>query len=458
MKGFVPTPASTVDLMVARLFDGLVPGDRSTVLDPGCGEGEFIAGILRACQAAGWPVPRIVGVEQDPARAATARARFRGVRQVEIREGDFLQPSPDRYDYVIGNPPYVSILGLSPAERQEYRARYRTAAGRFDLYALFFEQALARLAPGGRLVFITPEKYLYVETARPLRRLLLGHQVEELRFTTEDTFAGRVTYPLVTTIRAAGNGRMTRVLHRDGRTSRVRLTGDDSWLPAIEGYTPNGSASSLTLGEVCLRVSAGVATGADGVFVQPTDTLPEGLQRFAHPTISGRQITPAGVMVRRSSLLAPYDAAGRLLAEHRLGALGAFLNDPARRRQLEGRSCVERKPWYAFHDNLPLADMLRPKLLCKDITEAPFFVSDPAGELVPRHTVYYAVPADPADLEPLAAYLNSEPARAWLRAHCQRAANGYLRLQSHVLRRLPVPGYLVGRRSGRSLQAELQPA
>jgi SAM-dependent methyltransferase len=444
--------------MVARLFDGLPPSTSSTVLDPGCGEGEFIAGTLRACQSTGSPVPRIVGVEQDPTRAATARARFRGIRQVEILEGDFLQPSPDCYDYVVGNPPYVSILGLSPAEREEYRGRYSTAAGRFDLYALFFEQALTQLAPGGRLVFITPEKYLYVETARPLRRLLLDHHVEELHFTTENTFAGRVTYPLVTTVRGGGRGQMTRVIHRDRRTSRLRLAGDVSWLPAIEGYTPTGTASSLTLGEVCLRVSAGVATGADGVFLQPTDMLPDALQRFAHPTISGRQITPAGELVRRSSLLAPYDAAGRLLPEHRLGALGTFLNDPARRRQLEGRTCVERKPWYAFHDNLPLADMLRPKLLCKDITEAPFFVTDAAGELVPRHTVYYAVPADPADLEPLADYLNSEPARAWLRAHCQRAANGYLRLQSHVLRRLPVPGYLLGRREGRPLQVELQPA
>lgn len=129
MKGFIPTPTRIVDLMVARLFDGLAPTADSTVLDPGCGEGEFIAGVLRACQAAGWAVPRIVGVEQDPTRAVTARGRFRGVRQVEIREGDFLMPSPDRYDYVIGNPPYVSILGLSPAERERYRARYTTAAG-----------------------------------------------------------------------------------------------------------------------------------------------------------------------------------------------------------------------------------------------------------------------------------------------------------------------------------------
>jgi adenine-specific DNA-methyltransferase len=58
---------------------------------------------------------------------------------------------------------------------------------------------------------------------------------------------------------------------------------------------------------------------------------------------------------------------------------------------------------------------------------------------VPRHSVYYIVPRRPDDLEALMEYLNSVIAREWLEAHCQRAANGFLRLQSHVLKRLPIP-------------------
>jgi hypothetical protein len=86
--------------------------------------------------------------------------------------------------------------------------------------------------------------------------------------------------------------------------------------------------------------------------------------------------------------------------------------------------------------------MLRPKLICKDITSEPFFVTDPTGQLVPRHSVYYIVPRNPNHLDGLAEYLNSMEARDWLRGHCQRAANGFLRLQSHVLKRLPIPSEL----------------
>jgi adenine-specific DNA-methyltransferase len=95
--------------------------------------------------------------------------------------------------------------------------------------------------------------------------------------------------------------------------------------------------------------------------------------------------------------------------------------------------------WYAFHDNLPLPDLLQPKLLCKDITAEPFFVVDRTGEIVPRHSLYYLVPHDPARLDAWADWLNSEPVRAWLRAHTQRAANGFFRMQSHVLKQIPVP-------------------
>jgi hypothetical protein len=77
------------------------------------------------------------------------------------------------------------------------RKRYTTAVGRFDLYLLYFERALSLLHPSGRLVFITPEKFLYVETAAPLRRLLASHGIDEIRMVDENTFPNLTTYPTI---------------------------------------------------------------------------------------------------------------------------------------------------------------------------------------------------------------------------------------------------------------------
>jgi len=118
MKGFVPTPDHVVDIMVAKLFAEAPPTASSRVVDPGCGNGEFIAGVLRICAQRNWPVPTIVGIELDPARAATAKRRFGGVEQVTIRQADFLQPSRETFDYVIGNPPYVSICTSCSSSRR----------------------------------------------------------------------------------------------------------------------------------------------------------------------------------------------------------------------------------------------------------------------------------------------------------------------------------------------------
>ena len=52
--------------------------------------------------------------------------------------------------------------------------------------------------------------------------------------------------------------------------------------------------------------------------------------------------------------------------------------------------------------------------------------------------------ADAELLPELCEYLNSPEVAKWLMAHCQRAANGFLRLQSHVLKALPLPQALTG--------------
>ena len=180
-RGFVPTPDLIVDLMVAKLFEGKPPSEDSTILDPGCGNGAFEDGILRWCSRRRVPTPRIIGVELDRERHAEATAKFARSRSISILNEDFLAPSSRRFDFVIGNPPYVPITSLSENERAAFRVEYATATGRFDLYLLFFEQALRLLKPGGRLVFITPEKFLYVKTAQPLRSILARVDVKEIR-------------------------------------------------------------------------------------------------------------------------------------------------------------------------------------------------------------------------------------------------------------------------------------
>lgn len=439
MKGFVPTPAKMVDSMVEQLFDQQPPRRGSRLIDPGCGHGAFIDGVLRWCRAHAQPCPEIVGIDSDPEKLDGARRRLAGESSVRLVEGDFLASELGSFDYVIGNPPYVGIEALTEAEKTLYRRRFRTARARLDLYLLFWERAIEVLLPQGRVVFITPEKYTYVETARPLRRLLAEQHVAELRYAPHDTFPGCVTYPLITTVEARRCPLPTRVRRRDGSSCELHLplTGE-SWQPilneaaAIEGGT--------TLSDLALRVSCGVATGADSLFVFDRADLPPNYRRFARPAIAGRDLRPALALPNpHRMLLIPYDDRGALLGLDQLEGVAAYLCRPEVRARLEARTCARRKPWYAFHETPPLREMSMPKIICKDIARNPQFWIDEDGSTIPLHSTYYIVPKAAEMLHPLAAYLNSPEVGRWLRAHCHRAANDFIRVQSTVLKRLPVP-------------------
>ncbi|MFZ2062274.1 MAG: N-6 DNA methylase, partial [Candidatus Binatus sp.] len=386
VKGYIPTPAETVDLMADRLFRSKPPSKHSSILDPGCATGAFIAGIIRWCEDHKLAIPRIVGMDSDLRHLKEARAKFEQYPSVEIRHADFLSTRLPEFDYVIGNPPYVPITSLDEKEKARYRSSFATARGRFDLYLLFFEQALNCLLPGGRLAFITPEKFLYVETAEPLRVLLAEKRVEEILLLDENTFGDLATYPTVTVLSNTARNGKTSIKLRSGQKVAVHLAADGrSWMPTLHG--DHREIGGPALEDICVRISCGVATGADSVFVHETKSLPVHLCRFAHPTISGRELGPQNPeLISARSMLIPYSLDGELLVERELGALKPYLSESNRLLKLQNRTCVQRKPWYAFHETPPLADILRPKILCKDITALPMFWIDRSAALVPRHS------------------------------------------------------------------------
>ncbi len=452
MKGFVQTPPATVDLMVERLFQERPPQRDSRLLDPGCGHGAFIEGVLRWCRRNGTESPEIVGIDLDPAQLNHARQHLAAEARVTLVEGNFLTCDLGSYDYIVGNPPYVGIEELSEDERSQYRQLFETAGGRVDLYLLFWERALQVLKDTGRVVFITPEKFTYVETARPLRRMMSRYQLDELLYAPEDTFQGLTTYPVVATLTKRASERATTVQLRDGTSHAARLpTLGESWQPVIH-RSPSLSGAK-TLADISLRVSCGVATGADEMFLFDRAQLPAGFIPFAKPAIAGRDLCPGPLPAPHRVLVMPYDREGALLPLSSLGEFANYLQQDAVRQRLEARTCVRRKPWYAFHETPPLPDMLRPKLVCKDIAKEPYFWLDADGGNVPLHSTYYVVPGTPQLLEPLLHFLNSNEVRHWLLSNCQRAANGFVRMQSTVMKKLPVPDKLVEALVDRSLAA-----
>lgn len=182
--------------LTARLIDQAtaagVDWTRCKVLDPACGGGAFLAPVARRIleelpdvtpailvkNIAG----RLRGYEIDPFAAWLSQVTLDAVMLPVCRRAgrrlpvvvtvcDSLQRRPprERYDLVIGNPPYGRVTLAS-----EDRARYRRSLyGHANLYGLFTDLALRHAKPaGGVIAYVTPTSFLAGEYFKNLRALL----------------------------------------------------------------------------------------------------------------------------------------------------------------------------------------------------------------------------------------------------------------------------------------------
>jgi len=106
---------------------------------------------------------------------------------------------PTEFDIVIGNPPYVTTDDMRKANRSEfdyYKAKYGSSYRQFDKYFVFIERALSALATGGTVGLLVPNKWLTIESAAMLRRLLADQTAvrQVLDFGNESLFAGKSAY------------------------------------------------------------------------------------------------------------------------------------------------------------------------------------------------------------------------------------------------------------------------
>jgi adenine-specific DNA-methyltransferase len=223
--GHVPTPAEIVQRMVTRAAPLAHP---STVLEPACGDARFLKcfgetfgfhhkliGVeINPCHplpslhdsfstpsfrfpllAGGTPPfgsPRLRGEPVGGGASSSSRlARTKKCRAIsdvgksgggvfQVIQADFLLWEPrERFDIVIGNPPYGIVgdeshypLHVLRERKAEYKRRSRTWRGKYNLYGAFMEKGVRLLKPGGRLVFIVPTTWLVLDDFVLLRRLL----------------------------------------------------------------------------------------------------------------------------------------------------------------------------------------------------------------------------------------------------------------------------------------------
>ena len=160
------TPRFVADFMVSLIGK---PRD-ARVLEPCAGMGVFLSALYDA----GFRNVDAYEVDSSLPNYSPLRIVYR----------DFLKVKPEeKYDVVIGNPPYVRWRNIPPAWREEFRrSSYwsRVLNGLSDLTYAFIYHGVNMLREGGELVFISPVSWTGAVHGAGLRSYLASRGYLEL--------------------------------------------------------------------------------------------------------------------------------------------------------------------------------------------------------------------------------------------------------------------------------------
>lgn len=170
------TPPEVVDLAF-RVLAWLQPQvEAGRLLDLSCGEGAFLQGALRHGFAPG----HLYGLDADPRLLSVWQEAFPPGRRPHLALSDgLLGPPPERFDVVVGNPPFAgqpdeSHMAYLTAHYGWWRLSHSRRPLGLPRELWFLERSLRLLRQGGLLAMVLPEGVLANRRWRGQRADLLA--------------------------------------------------------------------------------------------------------------------------------------------------------------------------------------------------------------------------------------------------------------------------------------------
>ncbi|RLK60415.1 Eco57I restriction-modification methylase domain-containing protein [Actinokineospora cianjurensis] len=420
------TPVGLAGFLAAGVVRHLPVGGVVRVLDPACGDGELLLGIVEVLgRVRPGVVVEVTGFDVDGEALGVAgkRAAERGVVG-DWREGDFVAVAGEipggSFDVVITNPPYVRTQQLGAAVARVL-ARDFNLVGRIDLTHPFISTFPRLLRAGGVMGLLCSNRFLSTRAGANVRGMLGGSLTPVEVYDLGDTrlFAaavlpaiviataecGPVTCRFVSAYRAEGAARTSgdtlfealradvdSVVEHGGKPVAVRVgelaerddpaqpwrfsQHDHDWLARVE------AATWKTFGAVG-KIRVGVKTTADAVFIR--EGWPDVEPELVLPLVTHEDVTPWQVGQPRTKVLYPYDLSQVRRTPVDLTKFPkttAYLESHAER--LKGRKYVTdagRLWWEIWVPQRPGLWAV-PKVVFPDISERARFAYDRSGVVV----------------------------------------------------------------------------
>tara|TARA_Y100000590_G_scaffold446052_1_gene579022 strand:+ start:14184 stop:15890 length:1707 start_codon:yes stop_codon:yes gene_type:complete len=382
-----------------------------------------------------------------------------------LRNDDFLLHDLDikKFEYVVGNPPYVRQEEIDNALLAEYKTRFNTIYDRADLYVPFIEKGLLLLKEEGSLAFICSDRWMKNKYGGPLRGLVSNnfHLSCFVDMFATDAFHDEVSaYPSIFEIKKETcKGKPTRILNKNLKDSKEfkfkKLIKNNSFyeIPElVDGKEPwildhpeelkllREIESKFEKIEDCgCKVGIGVATGNDKVFIRKGNEVDIEKSRKL-PLLMAKEMKSGEIDYQGTVLVNPYDKNSKLIDLEKYPKTKRYFEENA--ELLKKRHVAKKNPakWYKTIDKVTYELTSREKLLIPDIKGKANIVYD-SGDYYPHHNLYFIVSNSDWDLQALQSILKSDLTLFFISKYSLRMRGGYLRYQAQYLRRLRIPEF-----------------
>lgn len=185
----------TPQIIVDYIIQSIKPSSKAKVIDVSCGSGAFLLGILRYFHCiydkaiSDIVTENLFGIDllDYNVRRSKILIMLYGLSCGEIvneraikviRDNSLTREWSQKYDAVIGNPPYVKFQDMMDDTRELLLSKFETTSfGTFNLYFAFFEIGYKILKDKGTLGYITPNNYFTSLSGESLRKYFQDNNV-----------------------------------------------------------------------------------------------------------------------------------------------------------------------------------------------------------------------------------------------------------------------------------------
>ncbi len=373
-----------------------------------------------------------------------------------------------RYDFVVGNPPYVKVQNLVSIQKELLEKSFKTARGLYDLYTLFVELGINMLSDTGKFGYIISDKFIQRGYGEPLKDIIAKETSikEIIDFGDTPVFEDVTNYPLILVLTKPNDAETESKIIKIKQTkpdilkeiSNMDRVTENQYIMAkfikheefVKDWSfsnerlrkmLNGLAGLMKLSELCESIQVGLQTGNDDLLVFNQEFVRNEMDsKFLKPYVKGRDVKRYSNPEPKYFVLYPYILDGekqRLVTEAELKLNPKIYNYlTSHKTELLSRWGV--KTYYDLPTTRSIEWFERRKILTPDVSDQPNFTIIDGEKYFSKGSCYGIVLKQNKFYELVLGILNSKLTFAIIKETSALFSGGYYRFTTDFMKPLPI--------------------